>query len=110
MQCPGCDRSLKPAARSCPCGWAMPDAIKRGEDEKRHDPHRGRCSWNGPAGRCRFPGALSNGTRGDQPFYCWLHFRCEDPVTGDLMTEKSNRWDGDFEALVAMRRRGEVPA
>lgn len=72
MQCPGCDRSLKPAAKSCACGWKSPDA--RESRPALADPDRGRCAWIDFGVRCVKPGAISHGTKGEGPWFCRFHF------------------------------------
>lgn len=49
-----------------------------------------RCTWVA-ATRCRYPGALSNGTHGSGPWLCLGHFHCSDPSLGAAIVAQSER-------------------
>lgn len=53
---------------------------------------------------------MSNGTRGELPFYCAWHFGCGDPAIGDRVVAQSFAWDGKPESYLAMRRQRSVAA
>jgi hypothetical protein len=108
-QCPDCSRGLKPGGRNCICGWEAPQAPgSRRVDGPPADPERGRCDWVSGLGRCRFPGTLSEGTRGDLPFFCAWHFQCGDPAYGERVVRQSRDWDGMTESYLAMRQGRET--
>ncbi len=87
MQCPSCDRSLKPNAKSCGCGWEAPDKPRRVEPAL--DLDRWRCAWMAGPERCWSPGAVSHGTLGMSAWYCAAHLRCDDPSLGAKIVAES---------------------
>ena len=108
MQCPGCDRTLRLGAKSCSCGWAAADK-PRSAPAPLADADRGRCAWTSGVTRCRFPGSMSHGLRGELPFFCPWHFRGPDQQAGAEIVRQSLEWDGKPESYLAMRRASMKP-
>ena len=100
--CPECDERLSPGARQCVCGWKNP-AYFRGVERATVDANHWRCVWTNGARRCRYPGTMSGGLKGDAKFYCAFHFRGGDASEAARITDESQGWDGKPESYLAMR-------
>ena len=100
--CPECDERLSPGARQCVCGWKNP-AYFKGRDKAPTDPEGWRCSWTNGNKRCRYPGAISDGLRGDGRYLCGFHFRGGDASEAARITDESYEWDGKADSYLAMR-------
>jgi hypothetical protein len=53
------------------------------------DPFHLCCEWISAGERCRYPGAFSDGTLGNGPWYCSSHRLCHDLAAGAIITERS---------------------
>jgi hypothetical protein len=42
--------------------------------------------------RCRYPGSVSPGTRGEGPWFCRHHFICGDASEGGRIVAESREW------------------
>ena len=100
--CPECDERLSPGARQCVCGWKNP-AYFKGKDKAPHDPDGWRCGWTNGMKRCRYPGAINSGLRGDGRYLCGFHFRGGDASEAARITDESYQWDGKADSYLAMR-------
>lgn len=105
--CPECDERLSPGARQCVCGWKNP-AYFKGREKALVDPDGWRCSWTNGAHRCRYPGSMSHGLKGDAKWLCAFHFREGDPSVAARITEESYEWDGKAESFIALRKASQV--
>lgn len=105
--CPECDERLSPGARQCVCGWKNP-AYFKGKEKALVDPDGWRCSWTNGAHRCRYPGSMSHGLKGDAKWLCAFHFREGDPSVAARITEESYEWDGKAESFIALRKASQV--
>jgi hypothetical protein len=74
MNCPECDSWVK--GKTCRCGWTSAP--------KGHPLGYPQCEWES-AGRCRYPGTLSSGSK----FFCHAHFNCSDAALGASIVQKS---------------------
>jgi hypothetical protein len=54
------------------------------------DPMVGCCAWHSSSGRCHYAGVMAHSTQGEGKFYCALHFRNADPITGDEIVRRSH--------------------
>lgn len=107
--CPECDERLSPGARQCVCGWKNP-AYFRGSDKAPVDPQGWRCAWTNGNKRCRYPGAISSGQRGEGRYLCGFHFRGGDASEAARITDESYGWDGKPESYLALRIAGQRAA
>ena len=85
-KCPDCGDPLPAKATSCSCGWKAPQERKRYADPLAHV-----CAWTTGGQRCQNPGSLSEGTKGDGPWYCAPHFRCDTQAEGMRIIVESMR-------------------
>lgn len=103
MLCPECNRAVPRDAAACSCGWLIPQRL--GSSRSKSNPRHGRCAWTDTRGcGCQYPGALSQGTRGESPFYCGFHFLCDNASEGDAIVDRSQSWDGDMASYIELRR------
>lgn len=100
--CPECDERLNPSARQCACGWKNP-ALFRGSEKAFFDADHWRCAWVNGSRRCRYPGSVSHGLKGDAKYYCPFHFGGPDASEAARITDESYRWDGKPDSYLAMR-------
>lgn len=65
------------------------------------------CEWISNRERCSYPGSLSLNTHEGGPYYCRLHFGCDDPVFGAQIVEASRDYvrPAESEALAAHNAR-----
>lgn len=102
MLCHECNRHIPAGDAACSCGWLIPN---RSASRPVKDPKHGKCAWSSSYGRrCQYPGALSDGTKGESPFYCGFHFRCDNAIEGDAYVSQSEGWDGDMASYIDLRR------
>ena len=99
--CPECSERLAHDARQCACGWKDPAHFKSG---KSIDPMHGKCTWTDGADRCRYPGSISSGFKGDGRFLCAFHFFNGDPIHAARIVQASFDWDGKPESYLALRK------
>ena len=92
--CPECSERLSADARQCACGW---------KEGKGVDPFHGKCAWKDGVDRCRFPGSISHGQRGEPPWYCAFHFFDTGAEHGARIVKSSFDWDGNPATYHAMR-------
>ena len=95
--CPECSERLSQEARQCACGW-------KESGKKSVDPFHGKCTWVDGDDRCRFPGSMSHGLKGDGKFLCAFHFFNGDPIHAQRITQNSFDWDGKPESYLRMRK------
>jgi hypothetical protein len=98
--CPECSERLSSDARQCACGWK--DASL--SNKRTVDPFHGKCSWFDGTDRCRFPGAMSHGLKGDGKLLCAFHFFNGDPTHGARIVKASFDWDGSPEDYLRLRK------
>lgn len=83
--CPGCGNSILRNASSCACGWGKPKGGSVATDT--HD-----CAYQEHQLRCRFPGAISEGTTGQGPFYCRIHAWERGTMMAHQCLDQSQTW------------------
>jgi hypothetical protein len=88
--CPKCHSELGNATY-CGCGWrrrSMREQFR--EREVNHHPlGYQQCEWESNGERCKFPGSMSTNTHSGGPYFCRLHFACDDPAYGSQVVEGS---------------------
>lgn len=103
MHCLECNRAIPTRDSACSCGWVIPQRLTTGRPKS--NPRHGKCAWTDSRGcGCQYPGALSQGTRGEGPFFCGFHFLCGNAIAGDEIVRQSDSWDGDMASYIEMRR------
>ena len=83
--CPGCGNSILRNASICECGWGKPKGGSVATDN--HD-----CAYQENQLRCRFPGAISNGTTGGGPWFCQVHTRDRGSMIASQVLRASQSW------------------
>jgi hypothetical protein len=81
--CPECDRPLHPAATDCRCGWKKPNYRVSAPNGYQQ------CEWIAANEQCRYPGSITTNTHEGGPYFCRLHFGCDDGHWGAQIVEAS---------------------
>jgi hypothetical protein len=78
MECPKCGAEIGKSTY-CGCGWS-----RAGNAHANSDRLLGyqQCDWNSDGERCRYPGSISPHPGKGGPWYCRMHFGCEDMSFG----------------------------
>ena len=86
-KCPDCEMVLNEGAHACGCGWR-----EEGYKAVGYPLGYRQCDWRSNNLRCKYPGTISRGVQGDQPWYCSLHYECEGGLFGDQIVTASQEY------------------